>query len=774
MKRTLAAALSLVMLSVPLLNAVPSADFKLSQEDEKFLELVEKKAFDFFWENADPKSGLIKDQSNNFGPDTEKEAHKKYRASIASVGFGLSAYIVGVERGWITKEQARKRIKTTLETFDKKLFRDNRGLYYHWIDTRNNGQWMWENGGGGSEISTIDTALFMTGAIAAAEYFNAKYNDPELKQIADRIYRGIKWNNFGDQLTNYYNEYIIITLLGMGSPDSPIPSSAWERMWRNYQYSTANRKSESNFPRIFYPSLFIHLFPGTWFDFRDKHDNFADYFISCRNSVLANRQYCIDHAIGGIADKKYQFTTYGPDCWGLSASDVPPPKGYDHYGEAEPALDDNPSSGMRGIEGTVAIHAAGGSMPFTPEESLAMLKYLYKTYKDDLWGKYGFCDSFNTDPRFRKVFNNKKKTMWRADIVSGLDQGVTLLMIENYRTGLIWKYFMMNQYVQKGMERAGFVKKTPLPQGAVTDLAGKWAFKTGDNSSWKEASFDDSGWQKIQVPANWEDQGFKNYDGIAWYRTKFKVPEALAAAPGKVVLVLGAVDDADETFINGEKIGGLGKFPPESKSAWGVQRVYEVPRSMLKAGDELQIAVRVADNTGGGGIWKGPVRLAPFDAVQFNPLRVQISKEWQELANLEGAWEIRMGDSETASLPASGWKNIRVPAKWEDQGYPNYDGQAVYRKVFQVSESKKAEIKGETIVLEIGAIDDADITYLNGTEIGRKGDFPPGTETAWDQKRIYEFPKSLINFGGKNTIVIRVNDTGGAGGVYLAPVKIIY
>jgi hypothetical protein len=600
------------------LPAQSDSNPSFSPADLKFLDLVEQKAFNFFWEQADPKTGLIKDQTDNWGEDTAP--HKKYRASIASVGFGLSAYIVGVERGWVTKEQAYDRIKKTLVTFDTLLKRNDKGLYWHWIDMRNNGQWFWDDKNG-SEFSTIDTGLFLTGAISAAEYFNSKYGDPEFKNIVDRIYSSIKWNSLNDGTMLSYNEYIILNLLGFGSPDNTLSRGIWQRMGRDFKYSTVNRKGESKYPRIFYPSLFIHLFPEAWFDFRDKHDKYADYFISSRNSVLANRQYCIDHAKGGIADPKFQFATYNENSWGLSASEVAPPKGYDAYGEPDPLGDDYAGA----IPGTVAIHAAGGSMPYTPVESFAMMKYLYATYKNDLWGKYGFCDSFNTDPSQKAQFNNKAKTMWRADIVSGLDQGITLLMIENYRTGLIWKYFMMNQYVQKGMERAGFVKKEKIPAGAMLDLSGKWAFNTGDDMKWKEPGFNDSSWKQIAVPGKWEDQGFPDYDGLAWYRTGFKAPAELTGIRGQLVLILGACDDADETYLNGQKIGGMGDFPPNKESAWNVTRTYEVPKDLLKKDGLNVLAVRVNDNTAGGGIWRGPVMLAPLDAVNYNPLRINFA-----------------------------------------------------------------------------------------------------------------------------------------------------
>lgn len=602
-----------------LLLALPAR--ALQPEDERFLDIVQRKAFDFFWVEADPATGLVRDQANNFGPDTEE--HRLHRASIASVGFGLSAYCIGVERGWITPEQARERIGNTLRTFDGVLERDGNGLYYHWIDMRTNGRWMW-NERDGSEISSIDTALFVAGALTAGEYWANRFGETEFKEVADRIYRGVRWNAFAEHLTSFYNEYILVTLLGMGSPDHALSPDVWHRMHRNYQMSTANRKNEADFPRIFYPSLFIHLFPQAWFDFRDKHDRYANYFINSRYAVLANRQYCIDHGPRGIADPTFRFTTYGSNSWGLSACEAPPPKGYEHYGEAEPALADEPGGGMRGIDGTVAIHAAGGSMPFTPDESLAMMKHLLAAFGKRLWGRYGFCDSYNIDPRVREHFNDEGKTLWRAEIVSGIDQGIILLMIENHRTGLIRDSFMRSSYARLGMERAGFRAQAEVPAGARVELSGTWKFKTGDDAKWSGADFDDAAWAAIRVPALWEDAGWKDYDGIAWYRRSFVVPRELQSVEGDIALRLGAVDDADETFFNGRRVGGQGDFPPGSGSAWAARHIYRVPRELIRFGEANVVAVRVNDNTKGGGIWRGPVDFLPVAGFQYRPFYVAI------------------------------------------------------------------------------------------------------------------------------------------------------
>ncbi len=610
-----------LLVGLLLLPACVAGAAGISTVDNQFLDLIERRAFGFFWNETNPTNGLIRDQAGNFAADTNE--FRLYRASIASVGFGLSAYCVGVERGWITREAAAERVRNTLKTFETQLDRDANGLYYHWIDIRTGQRWMWE-AGGGSEISSIDTVLFLAGAITAGEYFDEKFGVPEFKQAADRIYRSIRWNAFGEHLTAYYNEYILITLLGMGCPEHTIPPAAWDGILRNYQSSTVNRKEEGGYPRIFYPSLFVHLFPQAWFDFRNRHDRYANYFLCSKYSVLSNRRYCMDHAVGGIADPKFQFDTYGSNVWGLSACEAPPPKGYEHYGEAEPALADVPESGMRGVDGTVAIHAAGGSVPFAPEESLAMLRHLYRKYGASLWGRYGFCDSFNMDRRIRDRFNDAAGTMWRADIVSGIDQGITLLMIENFRSGLIWNAFMRNEHVKDAMTRAGFVEQPAESGGAGVDLAGTWRFQAGDDPAWKEPDVDDSAWRPIDVPAAWENAGLPKYDGIAWYRRSVVVPSNSYFTTGPLVLRFGAIDDADETFFNGRKIGGLGEFPPGGASAWDTMRLYAVPVDAIRFDATNWIAVRVNDNVKNGGIWKGPVDLLRADSVEYRPFYIPI------------------------------------------------------------------------------------------------------------------------------------------------------
>lgn len=389
--------------------------------DEEFLDLLQKKAFLYFWLETDPETGLVKDKADNFLDDTSTVA------TIAGVGFALSAYVVAAERGWLPKEKLYERTLKTLEFFKDKM-ENVRGFYYHFIDMKT-GKRVWQ-----SELSSIDTALFLAGALTAGEYFRGK-----IKKIAEELYRRVDWNWMladGDTLAmgwypekgfdpnrwNRYGEQLILYLLAIGSPTYPIPASSWDRIRRPiWEYE--------GYVTISSPPLFTHQYSHIWIDFRNKHDKYADYFLSSRNATLANRKFCLDNKDNSI--------TFRRGFWGLTACEGP--GGYRAYG-APP--------GYANYDGTVAPTAAAGSIVFTPKESIELLRKIYQELADKLWGKYGFSDSFNLDKN------------WFSQYVLAIDQGPILLMIENYRTGLIWKYFMKNKYIRKALKLTGFKKGT--------------------------------------------------------------------------------------------------------------------------------------------------------------------------------------------------------------------------------------------------------------------------------------------------------------------------
>ncbi|MFW6134474.1 MAG: glucoamylase family protein [Elusimicrobiota bacterium] len=427
-----------------LLVIVFNSSVYCSITDQELLNTIQRKGFDFFWNEVNPNTGLIKDKANNFYTDDFTEA------SIASVGFGLTVICVGHSRGWITYDQAYDRILTTLNFF-KNNMEDKHGFFYHWIDM-NDGSREWK-----SEVSSIDTAIFISGALFAGQYFKGT----QIEAIADRLYRDIEWTwmspyststfvSMGwkpEEVDNFtiehdggylctaqwdsYNEGVLVDILAVGSPTYPKNTDCWNSMNR-YTDTYSGYKYTANCP-----ALFVHQYPHIWIDFRKKRDSFdINYYSNSSSATLANRQFCIDHMDDTQDDGDEDYTTYNQDCWGLTACEyyTGSGTGYAVFGAPFPWINH---------DGTVAPTAAGGSVMFTPEESINALRYMYENYKS-LWGKYGFCDSFNLD------------IDWNSDKAVGINQGPIVLSIENYRTGMIWEEFMKIDYITDALEKIGF------------------------------------------------------------------------------------------------------------------------------------------------------------------------------------------------------------------------------------------------------------------------------------------------------------------------------
>ena len=385
-------------------------------DDISFLDMVERKAFDYFWLEANPKTGLIKNTTEESSP-----------ASTAAVGFGLSALPIGIERGWITKEDGYKRALTTLKFFRDKV-EDKKGFFYHYLDI-DTGERAWD-----SEISTIDSALLFAGMLTVGEYFKGT----EVESIAIGLYEKADWRwlSVKDKMLYWgwrpetgfeppmygFSESILAYLLALGSPTYPLLPESWNMIYR----PVGNYKGED----IIYAAdgaLFAYQFPLAWFDLRNIHDNYADYFQNAKNAALANRQFCIDN--------KGACSTYEDNIWGLSPSLGPVSNGYGIYGG-------KPGAGNH--DGTVAPYVVAGSIPMIPDMAISSYRFIYEKYKGKMWGKYGLKDAFNVAED------------WSADHYISIDQGLTLLAIENYRTGLIWKYFMRNPYARIALDKAGF------------------------------------------------------------------------------------------------------------------------------------------------------------------------------------------------------------------------------------------------------------------------------------------------------------------------------
>ena len=293
----------------------------------------------------------------------------------------------------------------------------------------------------------------------------------------------------------------------------------------------------------------------------------------------------------------------------------------------------------------------------------------------------------------------------------------------------------------------------------VINLRGHWKFTIGDNQDWSSYAANDSDWDEIFVPSAWEDQGYNGYNGYAWYRKHFDLkdwPEDF-----QLYLQLGKIDDVDEVFINGVRLGQTGQFPPNYETGFHSERCYPLPQELLYEDKENVIAIRVYDSQIMGGIVWGDV------GIYAN--RNEFSTE----IDLRGDWVLRKGDykGDIKSLePNHKWRPITVPMAWEEQGNWGYDGIAWYARSFRIP----LDMRDRKLYLILGRIDDFDRTYINGQFIGSTKDGRRyGHSHSFRKLRVYEIPPEVLNERGENLLLVRVEDIGNIGGIYEGPVGII-
>lgn len=397
----------------------PPGKTVLSADDEKFLDDLEQRGLAYFVDGADPVTGLMPDRAGANGG-------AKDVASIASVGFGLTALCIGDERGWIKHQEAYDRALRVLRFLREKAPQEH-GHFYHFLNMRT-GERTWN-----CEVSNIDTALLMAGVLTARQQFPGT----ELSTLAADLYDRVDWpwlltengtlsmgwtpeHGFLKARWDQYNEGPLIYLLGLGSKTHPLPAESW-RAWR--------RKPVVTYAGLSFlqcPPLFTHQYPQAWFDLRSQRDDDADYFRNAQLATLAQRQWCVD-------ELGKRFPKYGPDLWGISASDGP--HGYQSWGGP-------PAQGE--IDGSIVPCAAAGSLAFEPRLCLDVLKKIRQDYGNNAYLKYGFVDAFNP------------ATNWYNADVLGIDVGVSVVMAENCRSGFVWKTFMSSEEAQRALKAAGF------------------------------------------------------------------------------------------------------------------------------------------------------------------------------------------------------------------------------------------------------------------------------------------------------------------------------
>ena len=430
------------------------------------LEQLKRDTFRYFWETTDPNTGLAPDRHPSESP-----------ASIAAMGFALTAYGIGADNGYITREQAAERALSMLR-FVSELPQGPsateaagyQGFFYHFLD----GETGLRSQDWQIELSTVDTALLMAGVLFAQSYFDgADASESEIRLLADNLYRAVNWqwaqNNYPlitlgwlpeSGFLDYdwvgYNEAMIVYILALGSPTYPVEPEAWTAWTDHYADDWGGAPP---YEHLTFGPLFGHQYTHVWIDFRGIRDDYmaskdTDYFLNSRTATYAQRQYAIENPMG--------WTGYSAEIWGVTACDGPGEFMLPFNGEQREfrAYSARGVAGNHGFDdGTIAPTAAGGSIAFAPEIAVPALRAIYDNYGDYLYGDYGFRDAFN--PSFRydvqpvagRIING---VGWVGADYIGIDQGAILAMAENYETELVWNIMKNNPYVRAGLERAGF------------------------------------------------------------------------------------------------------------------------------------------------------------------------------------------------------------------------------------------------------------------------------------------------------------------------------
>ena len=430
-----------------------SPRYQSSPKQQEFLEQLEHDTFQFFWDVSPSGNGLTLDCAP--GADV---------SSVAAVGFALTSYLVGVERGYVPRADAAARTLATLKTLWQAPEGPAAGgvagynwLFYHFLD--NHDGLRFER----SELSTIDTALLMAGVLSSQAFFDRDDEaERSIRDLADQLYRRVDWawayspqhkpllsmgwspeRGFIDADWRGYNEGMILYILALGSPTHPVDAQAWEEWTRSYNWDNQY---------VNFGPLFGHQYSDIWIHFRGIQDGFmrskgSDYFVNSARATYANRAYCISNP--------GRFNGYGELVWELTASDGPHDDARDTSTTAKRfraywARGAGP--GASWDDGTIAPTAVGGSVPFAPDVAIPTLVNLRDRFGDRLYGRYGFKDAFNLS------YADKPGPQegWFDDQYLAIDQGPILLMIENYRTGFVWNLLKKNAYVTAGLKKAGF------------------------------------------------------------------------------------------------------------------------------------------------------------------------------------------------------------------------------------------------------------------------------------------------------------------------------
>ncbi|MDZ7757308.1 glucoamylase family protein [Rhodohalobacter sp.] len=436
--------------SLPTNSVITPSDSLLYGVPSDFVEDLKERTFTYFWEVVDTETWQTDDRypSRSF-------------TSIAATGFALPAYIIGIHNEYISREDGADRVYNVLEWVwnapqgtDSEGKTGHRGFFYHFLNYETGTRYQQV------ELSTIDTALLMAGILTAQSYFDGNNSvESGIRALADSLYRRVEWNwamngnstmsmgwhperGFIDSQWEGYDESIILMVLGLGSPTHPIPDESWD-VWT----STNTWTDFYGYEHINFGPLFGHQYSHMFIDFREIQDEYMrdmgiDYFENSRRATLSNRAYC--------KDNPGEFKGYSEHIWGLTASDGPANVTKNIDGQAinfHTYTARGTASGYLVDDGTIAPTAAGGSIPFAPEETLNALYTMKETFGEKLYAEYGFLDSFNL---------TYDENGWYNPDYIGIDQGPIIIQLENYQTELIWNILKENKYIKKGLKKAGF------------------------------------------------------------------------------------------------------------------------------------------------------------------------------------------------------------------------------------------------------------------------------------------------------------------------------
>jgi hypothetical protein len=433
----------------------PSSGFSIAD--------LSRRTFDWFWDLADPKTGLVPDRwpTPSF-------------ASIAAVGFGLTTYPYGVEKGWIARSAARERTLNTLRFFEGAPMGDaktgvsgHRGFFYHFLKMEDGTRF------GTTELSSIDTALLLGGILFAAEYFDADHpQEADIRTLAGRINGRVEWDwmlgkgpfvsmgwhpesGFIVHQWDRYNEAMLLYILAFGSPTHAIDPAIWNRYTAKFDLSWGTHWGEEH---LHFPPLFGHQYSHVWIDFRGIQDAYMrrrgiDYFENSRRATRAQRNY----AIANLGD----WAGYSGDIWGLTACDGPGDFKQVVRGKAREFFSYSARGPGDRDDGTIAPTAAGGSIAFEPAITEAALAKMHAQYGSVIYGQYGFLDSFNptlTDPAGLKLLHGKivPGLCWVDSDYLGIDQGPIITMIANAQDDFVWRHMRKSPVIRDGLRKAGF------------------------------------------------------------------------------------------------------------------------------------------------------------------------------------------------------------------------------------------------------------------------------------------------------------------------------